>query len=94
MSLYLACFTKTSPCFTGIAEFTPNLNEFLDLLRRVAHRDAKSGAVMTRIYKIVSQSAWLAAEAAGVFDGAAVDIADGFIHFSTAEQALEPTFSK
>ncbi|MFO1169306.1 MAG: DUF952 domain-containing protein [Rhodoblastus sp.] len=44
---------------------------------------------MTRIYKIVSQSAWRAAEAAGVFDGAPVDIADGYIHFSTAEQALE-----
>ena len=44
---------------------------------------------MTRIYKIVSQSAWRAAEAAGVFEGAPVDIADGYIHFSTAEQALE-----
>ena len=44
---------------------------------------------MTRIYKIVSQSAWRAAEAAGVFKGAPVDLADGYIHFSTAEQAAE-----
>lgn len=42
---------------------------------------------MTLIYKIISQSAWRAAEAAGVFQGAPVDLADGFIHFSTADQA-------
>ena len=44
---------------------------------------------MMRIYKIVSQSAWRAAEAAGVFAGAPVDLADGYIHFSTAAQAAE-----
>lgn len=44
---------------------------------------------MTFIYKIVSQAAWRAAEAAGVFDGAPVDLADGFIHFSTAAQVEE-----
>ena len=44
---------------------------------------------MTHIYKIVSQSEWRAAEAAGLFSGAAVDLADGFIHFSTAEQVEE-----
>ncbi|MBM3576199.1 MAG: DUF952 domain-containing protein [Alphaproteobacteria bacterium] len=44
---------------------------------------------MTHIYKIVSRSDWRAAEAASVFHGAAVDLADGFIHFSTAEQVEE-----
>jgi len=41
------------------------------------------------IYKISPQSAWRQAEASGVFTGAPVDIADGFIHFSTAEQTAE-----
>lgn len=41
------------------------------------------------LYKIVSHSDWRAAEAAGVFSGAAVDLADGYIHFSTAAQAEE-----
>ena len=44
---------------------------------------------MTLVYKIVSEAAWRAAEAAGVFEGAPVDLADGFIHFSTAGQARE-----
>ena len=39
------------------------------------------------VYKIVATDEWLEAEAAGVFEGASVDRADGFIHFSTAEQA-------
>ena len=44
---------------------------------------------MTLIYKIVGVEEWRAAEAAGVFAGAAVDRADGYIHFSTAAQAPE-----
>jgi len=44
---------------------------------------------MSEIYKIVSAAEWRAAEAVGVFTGAAVDLADGFIHFSTSEQAHE-----
>jgi len=39
------------------------------------------------VYKIVAADEWRRAEAAGVFTGASVDRADGFIHFSTAEQA-------
>ena len=39
--------------------------------------------------KIVATEEWIEAEAAGVFTGAPVDLADGFIHFSTAEQAPE-----
>jgi uncharacterized protein (DUF952 family) len=44
---------------------------------------------LTRIYKILSRAEWAAALAAGRFGGSAVDLADGFIHFSTAEQAEE-----
>ena len=41
------------------------------------------------VYKIVAAVEWREAETAGVFAGAAIDRADGFIHFSTAEQAPE-----
>jgi uncharacterized protein (DUF952 family) len=44
---------------------------------------------MALIFKILGVEEWRAAEAAGVFAGAAVDRADGYIHFSTAEQAPE-----
>ncbi len=44
---------------------------------------------MTRIYKILTRAAWDEAVAQGRFDGAAVDLADGYIHFSTAAQAQE-----
>lgn len=41
------------------------------------------------VYKIVDSEEWRAAEAAGVFRGAGVDLADGYIHFSTAAQVAE-----
>jgi len=41
------------------------------------------------IYKIVPESLWRSAEAKGQFDGAPIDLADGFIHFSTVTQAQE-----
>ena len=41
---------------------------------------------MTLIYKISPRDAWRAAEQAGVYTGAPVDLADGFIHFSAADQ--------
>lgn len=44
---------------------------------------------MTLIYKIVPKDLWREAEAAGRFDGAPVDHADGFIHFSDASQVRE-----
>jgi len=44
---------------------------------------------MSFIFKIVGASEWRAAEAAGVYSGADVDRADGFIHFSAAKQAEE-----
>jgi uncharacterized protein (DUF952 family) len=44
---------------------------------------------MPLIYKICPETLWREAERAGVFRGAPVDLADGFIHFSTAAQAVE-----
>jgi uncharacterized protein (DUF952 family) len=48
-----------------------------------------SDAMANLIYKIVSRQLWQEAEAKGVFDGAPVDHADGYIHFSTATQVRE-----
>ena len=44
---------------------------------------------MTLIYKICPTSLWSDAQAKGVFKGAPIDIADGYIHFSSAEQLRE-----
>ncbi|MFK8252416.1 DUF952 domain-containing protein [Ancylobacter terrae] len=41
------------------------------------------------IFKICPRALWAQAETAGVFHGAPVDQADGFIHFSTAAQVAE-----
>lgn len=41
------------------------------------------------IYKIASAAAWAAAERAGRFEGAPVDLKDGYIHFSTSAQVRE-----
>jgi uncharacterized protein (DUF952 family) len=44
---------------------------------------------MSLIYKIAPAALWREAEASGEFRGAPVDLADGYIHFSTAEQVHE-----
>lgn len=41
------------------------------------------------IYKIASAEAYLDARASGQFSGMPIDVADGFIHFSTAAQLGE-----
>jgi uncharacterized protein (DUF952 family) len=41
------------------------------------------------IYKICDAALWREAERSGVFAGAPVDRADGYIHFSTAGQVAE-----
>src|SRR5262249_35315799 len=41
------------------------------------------------IYKICDAATWRAAEQAGEFAGAPIDLADGSIHFSTADQVAE-----
>lgn len=44
---------------------------------------------MALIYKICPQALWREAETSGRFAGSPVDLADGFIHFSTAAQVEE-----
>ena len=44
---------------------------------------------MSTIYKLLSAERWAAARAAGLFEGSAVDLADGFIHFSSGQQAQD-----
>jgi uncharacterized protein (DUF952 family) len=41
------------------------------------------------IYKLLAATEWAAAEAAGRYDGSAVDRRDGFIHFSGADQVVQ-----
>lgn len=41
------------------------------------------------VYKICGAEEWDAAVANGTFTGSPVDVADGFIHFSTSEQVVE-----
>ena len=52
-----------------------------------ARATAELGRV--RVYKILSRAEWAAARASGRFGGSAVDLADGFIHLSTAAQVPE-----
>ena len=58
-------------------------------LRRDFRLVAGYAPPMTIIYKICTAAEWRDAERAGVYSGSAVDRRDGFIHFSTAEQAAE-----
>jgi uncharacterized protein (DUF952 family) len=44
---------------------------------------------MPTVYKICPAALWREAQSAGVFRGSEVDLRDGFIHFSTAVQAVE-----
>jgi uncharacterized protein (DUF952 family) len=44
---------------------------------------------MLVIYKIVPDALWQEARGRGVFLGASIDLADGYIHFSTAPQAKQ-----
>ena len=43
----------------------------------------------TLIYKIVPKDLWQEAVDGGLWAGAPIDVQDGFIHFSTAEQLAE-----
>ena len=44
---------------------------------------------MTRVFKVLQAADWAAACSKGQFDGAPVDLADGFIHLSAADQVAE-----
>jgi len=50
---------------------------------------SEDGCPMPKIYKICPDWMWREAEAAGTFRGAPVDLADGFIHLSTARQLAD-----
>ncbi len=41
------------------------------------------------IYKIVPRPLWVEAERSGRFQGASIDLTDGYIHFSTVQQVRE-----
>lgn len=41
------------------------------------------------IYKIFRTNEWADLRAKGATDGAPIDVADGYVHFSTAQQAAE-----
>ncbi len=47
----------------------------------------------TTAFKILTASQWASWQAEGVFQGAPVDLADGYIHLSTADQ-VEGTATK
>jgi uncharacterized protein (DUF952 family) len=51
--------------------------------------DAKADKMKATIYKIVPTLLWQEARRTGQFIGAPVDLADGFIHFSTRDQVAE-----
>lgn len=55
----------------------------------LSDRSAYSAVMPDLIYKICASTLWRQAEREGAFLGAPVDLADGFIHFSTAEQVEE-----
>ena len=44
---------------------------------------------MSLIYKILTLKEWAQAQAAGQFEGSAIDLRDGFIHFSSEDQWRE-----
>ncbi len=42
-----------------------------------------------RIFKICTRALWEETERSGIFPGMPIDVADGYVHFSTAEQSAE-----
>jgi uncharacterized protein (DUF952 family) len=44
---------------------------------------------MTTVYKVLSTEIWEMAKISGVFRGSAVDLRDGFVHFSAKDQLAE-----
>jgi uncharacterized protein (DUF952 family) len=55
----------------------------------VVSQSHRSITKLTIVYKICPAALWREAERSGVFRGSPVDAQDGFIHFSSAEQASE-----
>jgi len=62
----------------------------MSLVRQPSDQSRLEETEMARlIYKIVPEALWHEASRKGVFEGAPVDLQDGYIHFSTAEQLAE-----
>ena len=58
-------------------------------VRTLTPRQVRVISLAMLIYKIFRSSEWDHLQSEGVTSGAPVDLADGYIHFSTAEQAAE-----
>ncbi|MGB7344097.1 MAG: DUF952 domain-containing protein [Pirellulaceae bacterium] len=71
-----------------ILEFVSKVASRWDLVDCRTNTQQVSSMTNT-IFKIVSRSEWTVAERLGEYRGATLDIADGFIHFSAADQTLE-----
>jgi uncharacterized protein (DUF952 family) len=58
--------------------------------RDLAVLEARAAATSTApVYKLVGEHEWRVARQVGEFRGSAVDLVDGFIHLSTAEQVVQ-----
>ncbi len=79
---YVSCRRPAVPLLT---------TNFSTLLRRPLRvaQIQESGKMQTTIYKVINKDVWAAAKAVGEFTGAAIDIKDGYIHFSSADQVVE-----
>src|SRR5262245_47810865 len=80
-------------CATGLR---PNLGRSPSRLKLALSRPTLSNyraTMHTAVYKIVTRAAWHEAEQSGAFKGAAIDLRDGYIHLSTADQ-VEGTAAK
>jgi beta-hydroxylase len=53
----------------------------------------RSGGPAPRAFKILTAEQWAAWQSAGSFAGASIDLADGFVHLSAADQ-VEGTLAK
>ncbi len=57
--------------------------------KRLDHWSVAGAIGAMVIYKILRAEEWAQLNAAGATQGAPIDIADGYVHFSTAEQVAE-----
>jgi uncharacterized protein (DUF952 family) len=70
----------------------PDAKNRLPLFRIVLYVEARANPArlyVPLIYKICPEALWRDAEMSGRFNGAPIDLADGYIHFSTGAQARE-----
>jgi len=63
--------------------------QFASTKGRLDHLSALCHLNPMLIYKILQNAEWERFQADGRFDGAPIDLSDGYIHFSTGEQAVE-----